>query len=86
MADDNESDERLSLSRYYNTSQFRIDTWNDLKNVSHRLHRGSARDNDRNLAREILDYLAPTEMYWAFPGDYAVQQLYPALPRVIDVI
>ena len=76
MADDNESDERLSLSRYYNTSQFRIDTWNDLKNVSHRLHRGSARDNDRNLAREILDYLAPTELYWAFPGDYAVQQLY----------
>lgn len=79
MPDNNGSAERVSLSRYYNASQFRIDTWNELKNISHRLAHGGARDNDKNLARETLDQLAPTEMYWAFPGDYAFQQLYRLL-------
>ncbi len=79
MPDDNGSAERVSLSRYYNASQFRIDTWNELKNISHRLANGDAPDDDKNLARETLDHLAPTEMYWAFPGDYAFQQFYRLL-------
>ena len=40
---------------------------------------GGARDNDKNLVHDTLDSLAPTEMYWAFPGDYAFQQLYRLL-------
>ena len=81
MPDNNGSAEQVSLSRYYNASQFRFDTWNELKNISRRLERGKVRDNDQDLARETLNQLAPTEMYWAFPGDYAFQQLY----RLLDM-
>ena len=56
-----------------------MDTWNELKNITHRMAHGGARDNDKNLVHDTLDSLAPTEMYWAFPGDYAFQQLYRLL-------
>ncbi len=79
MPDKDGSSDRISLSRYYNASQFRIDTWNELKIVTQRLADGRGRDDDKKKARNYLDDLAPTEMYWAFPGDQAFQQLYRLL-------
>ncbi len=71
--------ERISLSRYYNASQFRIDTWNELKIIIQRLADDRGRDGDEDAVREHLDNLAPTEMYWAFPGDQDFQQLFRLL-------
>lgn len=79
MPDKDGSSDRISLSRYYNASQFRIDTWNELKIITQRLADGRGRDDDKDKARKYLDDLAPTEMYWAFPGDQAFQQLYRLL-------
>ena len=74
MPDKDESNDRISLSRYYNASQFRIDTWNELKIVTQRLADGRGGDKEKDTAKRHLDSLAPTEMYWAFPGDHAFQQ------------
>ncbi len=71
--------DQVSLSRYYNASQFRIDTWNDLKIVTQRLADGRGDDESQDKARQFLDDLAPAEMYWAFPGDQEFQQLYRLL-------
>ncbi len=71
--------DRISLSRYYNASQFRIDTWNELNIITQRLADGRGRKDDKKKARSFLDDLAPVEMYWAFPGDQAFQQLYQLL-------
>ena len=79
MAEAAGSSDRISLSRYYNASQFRIDTWNELKIVTQRLADGRGRDEDTEIARKHLDSLAPTEMYWAFPGEHAFQQLHRLL-------
>lgn len=75
MLDPEGSSEQKSLSRYYNASQFRIDTWNELKIVAQRLADGRGSDEDKAAARQYLDDLAPAEMYWAFPGDEAFQHL-----------
>jgi arginine decarboxylase len=69
----------LSLSHYYNASQLRADTWHRLKHLTGRLDERLARKAD--LARtkaavtEALAILEPIEMYWAFPGKEAFQQI-----------
>ncbi|WP_419905261.1 aminotransferase class I/II-fold pyridoxal phosphate-dependent enzyme [Kiloniella sp.] len=67
---------KKSLSHYYNASQFRIDTWNKLKNTAQQLANGGP-NTDKHLVkvRELLDYLAPVEVYWAFPGQQVFKQL-----------
>ena len=47
MPDKDGSSDRISLSRYYNASQFRIDTWNELNIVTQRLADGRGRDGDK---------------------------------------
>ncbi len=79
MPDKDGTIDRISLSRYYNASQFRIDTWNELNIITQRLADGRGRKDDKKKARSFLDDLAPVEMYWAFPGDQAFQQLYQLL-------
>ena len=67
---------RKSLSDYYNASQFRIDSWNRLKNTARHLAAGSKNpEKHRKQLRELFTYLAPVEIYWAFPGPKIFQQL-----------
>lgn len=72
--------ELYNLSRYYNASQLRIDTWNSLKYSTNQLQqklRAKAANLDE-LKRQInehLDTLSPIETYWAFPGKDAIKQL-----------
>jgi len=71
-----QSKTRKSLSHYYNASQFRIDTWNRLKNTARQLASGGSKaEQNRKLVRELIAYLAPVEIYWAFPGPQVFQQL-----------
>ncbi len=71
-----EKQNRKSLSHYYNASQYRIDTWNRLKNAARRLVADDSKsEKNRKAVRELLAYLAPVEVYWAFPGPLAFQHL-----------
>ncbi|UTW54733.1 aminotransferase class I/II-fold pyridoxal phosphate-dependent enzyme [Kordiimonas sp. SCSIO 12610] len=67
---------RKLVSEYYNASQFRIDTWNKLKSTTHQL---AAMDTPseklREKVRQLIEYLAPVEIYWAFPGPQIVEEL-----------
>jgi len=73
---DKQSGTRKSLSHYYNASQYRIDTWNKLKNTAQQLACGGNKtDKNRQSVQEIIAYLAPVEIYWAFPGPQVFQQL-----------
>jgi arginine/lysine/ornithine decarboxylase len=68
---------RKSLSHYYNASQYRIDTWNRLKNTTQQLASGGKKtEQNRKLVHELIAYLAPVEIYWAFPGPQVFQQLH----------
>ena len=61
----------LSLSRYYNASQLRIDTWQRLDDYSARLAENHNRSDTaaiRLAITEALSILEPIVMYWAFPG------------------
>ena len=67
---------RKSLSHHYNASQYRIDTWNRLKNTARQLAAGSKNsEQHRKHVRELFSYLSPVETYWAFPGPNIFQQL-----------
>lgn len=65
----------VSLGRYYNASQHRIDTWNKLKNITLRLVEGREKKGDHDKAVDILNDVAPFESYWAFPGHQDFQHL-----------
>jgi len=69
----------VSISKYYNGSHFRADTWNRLKNAAQRLSEGREIDKGSAQARELLDTLAPFETYWAFPGHHDFMMLYRLL-------
>ena len=68
-----------SLSKYYNASQMRADTWNQLKYFSLRLSEKHASKKDEVKARkaveDALEILEPVEMYFAFPGKESFGQL-----------
>jgi arginine/lysine/ornithine decarboxylase len=75
MPDATANADRKSLGRYYNASQFRLDSWNRLKNACLRLAEGRARERDEALVRDMLEQLAPFEEYWAFPGHHNLAML-----------
>jgi arginine decarboxylase len=68
-----------SLSRYYNASQLRADTWNRLKHDAQRLvEKHASKRETASLKRDVeaaLDILEPIETYWAFPGKEAFDHL-----------
>ena len=71
-----------SLNAYYNASQLRADTWNQLKSLTARLERDPA--GGAKLGEQIeqaFDTLEPIEAYWAFPGRDAFYQLRRAFER-----
>ncbi len=76
MPDEGAKTKGVSLGRYYNATQLRVDTWNKLKNIVLRLAEGRERPDDYAQARSLLDELAPFETYWAFPGHHDFRQLY----------
>ncbi len=55
-----------SLSHYYNASQRRHDNWNKLKKLVSRLQ--STPQNYTSQVADLMDQMAPIELYWAFPG------------------
>ena len=61
-----------SLSKYYNASQLRADTWNRLKHDAQSLaEKHAGKRETAHLTRDVaaaLDILEPIETYWAFPG------------------
>ena len=61
-----------SLSKYFNASQLRADTWNRLQHSVRLLAERSQERRDSELLRaeikQALDTLSPIEIYWAFPG------------------
>lgn len=71
----------VTLSRYYNASQFRADTWNKLKNLAARMADGRATESHVREAKALIAALKPVELYWAFPGKHAFQQLEHLLAR-----
>jgi arginine decarboxylase len=75
MPDATANADRKSLGRYYNASQFRLDSWNQLKNACLRLAEGRVRDRDKALIHDMLDQLGPFEEYWAFPGHHNLAML-----------
>ena len=53
-----------------------MDTWNKLKAMARKLADVGAKDAEcRKSVREMIAYLAPIEVYWAFPGPALMQQL-----------
>ena len=79
MTEEANHTDQLSVSNIYNASQLRLDNWNRLKNTIARLHNANQNGKDieqyRDSATQLLDELFPIEMYWAFPGRKAFQQL-----------
>ena len=84
---------RESFRAHYAASQFRVETWNQIKHQAERLRRHAATGRDivelrRSLAGDLA-LLANIERYWAFPGVQvcaALQHMcergwYPALQR-----
>ncbi|HUF11058.1 MAG TPA: aminotransferase class I/II-fold pyridoxal phosphate-dependent enzyme [Rhodothermales bacterium] len=68
----------FNLSRYYNASQLRIDTWNRLKHTTKRLGDQQKTGGDvsslRKVVAELFTIVAPIESYWAFPGKDILNQ------------
>lgn len=66
-----------SFRAHYDASQFRTDTWNELKHLTARWDR--ARDADRaRLKQEVLtllDTVEHLERYWVFPGKRTCKEL-----------
>ncbi len=63
----------------YNLWRVRTDSWNRLRDVARRLHRGVAQASDAErlalACRQALDALGPLEPFFAFPGWRAFQRL-----------
>jgi len=77
MTDDNRTT-ASSLTDYYSGAQLRIDRWTALKSSTARLTESTgARNRDKLIqkARSLIATLEPIEMYWAFPGRHAFDEL-----------
>ena len=72
-----------TLSDFFSASQLRNDRWTTLKSVAAQMDGASPPRLDRMAARarDLLDVLGPIEIYWAFPGKRALEQLRRALTR-----
>lgn len=75
----------VSFRGHYTASQFRSETWNDLKHLTTRLERDAARDRDvdalKSRVQETLETLARIEFYWVFPGRKTCGELVQLLER-----
>ncbi len=69
-----DSEKLHTISDYYSASQLRADRWSVLRETAESLDR-KGRDEDRARARQLLQALAPIEMYFAFPGASAFDYL-----------
>ncbi len=71
--------DHAGLSRHYNASQLRLDTWDRLKLALMRLEeRHEAGQSTARLLTSIEGYfalLAPIESFWAFPGKHVLREL-----------
>ncbi|MBZ0268465.1 ornithine decarboxylase [bacterium] len=77
--------DELSSRNHYAASQFRSETWNDLKHLTARLEREADRGNDPadlvDRAGRTLKLLRKIEHYWAFPGRATCDELARLLAR-----
>ncbi|MFN2261498.1 MAG: aminotransferase class I/II-fold pyridoxal phosphate-dependent enzyme [Psychroflexus sp.] len=78
-------DKKTNSAHHYNISQLRVESWNDLKNESTKLHssqRGSENEklHKKNL-RQLLKDIEGIECFFAFPGLYCVYSLQKMLDR-----
>jgi len=73
------TDRPSTFQAYYDASQFRIDTWNELKDATVRRERRERNGRDTASLREsiarALATLEELESYFAFPGPEVVRQL-----------
>jgi arginine decarboxylase len=72
-------DRAPKFQAYYDASQLRIDTWNELKELTVRRERHEKAGRDTTTLRETISRTLTTleelEAYFAFPGPEVVQQL-----------
>jgi arginine decarboxylase len=90
--------ETKGLSKYYNASQFRSDTWSKVKYYANQLSEPGHSAEDvvdyKASLKEAIENLEPVQMYWSFPGKDAFAQLmrlygweeYRALGHLADSI
>ena len=68
-----------SISDYYSATQLRADRWSALRETAESLHLHGidGRQGKKLLAtaEALFDALSPIEVYWAFPGAQAFEQL-----------
>jgi arginine decarboxylase len=68
-----------SLSDYYGAAQLRADRWGSLRETRNGWRAitpgGKATPRHVSTALNLLESLAPIEMYWAFPGHAAFEHL-----------
>ncbi len=69
-----DSEKLHTISDYYSASQLRADRWSALRETAESLYRNRS-DKDRDRARQLLQALAPIEVYFAFPGGSAFDYL-----------
>ncbi len=83
--DEKQKQEDRSFRDHYAASQFRTETWNDLKHRTERLHRDVSRGADTKASEEAiletLTLLDKIEHYWTFPGRRACSELSRLLER-----
>ncbi len=69
-----DSEKLHTISDYYSASQLRADRWSALRETAESLDQGGS-EKDRDRARQLLQALAPIEVYFAFPGGSAFDYL-----------
>lgn len=78
-------EKKIDSSHYYNVAQLRVESWNNLKNESTKLHsspRGSEKEklHTKNL-RQLLKNLEGIECFFAFPGLSCIDSFRDMLER-----
>jgi len=76
---------KIDSSHYYNIAQFRVESWNDLKNESTKLYSSPRGSEDEKLykknLRKLLKDIEGVECYFAFPGLSCLESLREMLDR-----
>lgn len=80
-----EIDRDREFQGHYAASQFRVETWNQLKHHTEKLHRysNSGRETKELKAavEEAIEILIGIEQYWAYPGDKLCSELHRLFKR-----
>ncbi len=77
--------QEIKAKDYYNVNQYRIDLWNQVKELasSHRL--SSTKKQQQKLAeliQEVLEQLCTIEKYWAYPSSKTTSQLKQSVEKL----